>query len=222
MSVRVCAFVIWAMVAASAVFWGLRLFVRAADAPSHAVPVGGVVAVRGDLSRLLGAAPVATLAAPVASPEVTSRFRLVGVMAPRKSSKATPSGQGVALIAVDGKPPKAYAVGARLDTDLVLQTVSLRSASIGPAQGSPTVKLEIPPLPAPATGTLSTGIGAATVNPPTVPVAVPPVPNFAAPVIAVPQPPPPSAMPQLPSAPADPSAPPSSPGSRRDFGASSR
>ena len=31
------------------------------------------------------------------------------------------AGRGLALIAVDGKPAKAYAVGSRLDSDLVLQ-----------------------------------------------------------------------------------------------------
>ena len=162
MFVRVCAFVIWALVAGTAVFWGLRLLVRAPDAPAHAVPVGAAVAVRGDLARLLGAAPVEVAAAAV-NPEASARFRLMGVMAPKAGAagsagvKAEASRQGVALIAVDGKPAKAYAVGARLDNDFVLQAVSLRTASIGPPEGVAAVKLEIPPLPPPATGTLPVG-----------------------------------------------------------------
>ena len=192
MFVRVCAFVIWALVAGTAVFWGLRLLVRAPEAPLHAVPVGAAVAVRGDLARLLGAAPVASVAAAALSPEASSRFRLLGVMAPRAASKAgqsaEASGQGVALIAVDGKPARAFAVGSRLDNDLVLQAVSLRSASIGPAQGAASVKLEIPPLPPPATGTLPSGAGAPALSAPPPMVAPPPLIPALPPPVTVPAP----------------------------------
>src|SRR5687768_17617348 len=120
MLARLSAFVIWALVAATAVFWGLRLFVRAPAAPAYAVPVGDTAAVRGDLTRLLGSAPVAAVEA-VAAPQAASRFKLLGIVAPKVAS----STNGVALIAVDGKMAKAYPVGARVDNDLVLQSVSL-------------------------------------------------------------------------------------------------
>ena len=151
MLARLCAFVIWALVAATAVFWGLRLLVRAPAAPAYAVAVGDATAVRGDLSRLLGAAPV-NAAQTVLAPEASSRFRLFGIVAP-KYADAT-SAHGVALIAVDGKMPKAYAVGARIDGDLLLQSVSLRTASIGTAPGKAAITLELPPPTAAATGTL--------------------------------------------------------------------
>lgn len=155
MVARLSAFVIWALVAATAVFWGLRLLVRAPAAPSYAVAVGDAAAVRADLSRVLGSAPVAA-AATVAAPEVSSRFKLIGIMAPKGTQAATaPAGSGVALIAVDGKPAKAFVVGSTLDANLVLQSVSLRTASLGPAQGPASVKLELPALPAAATGTLA-------------------------------------------------------------------
>ena len=153
MLARLCAFVIWALVAATAVFWGLRLFVAAPAAPAHAVPVGETAVLRGDLSRLLGSAPVA-LAAAVGTPEAASRFRLIGVMAPRAVAASAVNGAGVALIAVDGKPAKAYAVGARLDGEVMLQSVSLRAASIAMGPGQAPVLLELAPLPPPATGTL--------------------------------------------------------------------
>ena len=152
MLARLCAFVIWALVAASAAFWGLRLLVRAPAAPPNAVTLGDAAAVRVDLTRLLGAAPVAPQVA-VAVAEASARFRLIGIMAPKASATARHGG-GVALIAVDGKLPKAYAVGASLDGALVLQSVSLRTAAIGPSQGAATVTLELPLLPAAATGTL--------------------------------------------------------------------
>ena len=190
MLARLSAFVIWALVAATAVFWGLRLFVRAPVAPAYAVPAGDTAAVRGDLTRLLGTAPVAVQAAVVA-PQAASRFKLLGIVAPKvASANAAPSNHGVALIAVDGKMPKAYPVGARVDNDLVLQSVSLRTVSIGPsAQAAPTITLELPPLAAAATGTLPANMGGGGGNVPLSPSA--PVPQYVppAPPLAVPQPP---------------------------------
>ena len=170
MVARLCAFVIWALVAAIAVFWGLRLGARAPETPTNAVAAGDSPALRGDLTRLLGAPPVAAAQVEI-TPEAASRFKLVGVMAPKGSAAArsNSNARGVALIAVDGKPPKAYAVGARLDGELVLQSVSLRTASIGTAQGASAMKLELPPLAAPATGTLPmmNGQNAGALPPPT-------------------------------------------------------
>ena len=182
MLARLCAFAVWALVAATAVFWGLRLLVHAPNAPAAAVAVGDAAAVRVDLTRLLGAVPVA--AAPAAAAvEVSSRFRLLGIMAPKRA-EAAGRARGVALIAVDGKLPKAYSVGSALDADLVLQSVSLRSAAIGPARGGPTVTLELPPLPAAATGTLPVpaaafapvGVGAAPGGSPRITPQIMPVP----------------------------------------------
>jgi general secretion pathway protein C len=164
MLARLAAFLVWALVAASVVFWGLRMLVRAPSAPPHSIAVTSAAAVQGDLTRLLGAAPVSAAAAAVA-PEAASRFRLHGVMAPKGKAEGQHSGQGVALIAVDGKPARAFAIGSRLDRDLVLQSVSLRSASIGPAEGGAGIKLELPPLALPATGTLPSLGGAVPLSP---------------------------------------------------------
>ena len=195
MLARLSAFVIWALVAATAVFWGLRLWARSTDAPPYTVPVGDVAVARGDLSRLLGATPAAA-AAVVATPEAASRFRLIGIMAPKSAAASAQPGQGVALIAVDGKPPKAFVVGSTLDTNMVLQSVSLRSAAIGPAQGTAAVTLELPPLAAAATGTLpAPGFGAPR-NPATAPAPVPPAPPPPAPLVQ------PAAQPRSPQAPA--------------------
>lgn len=170
MLARLTAFVIWGLVAATAVFWGLRLLVRPPAAPAYALAVGDGAVMRGDLNRLLGAAPAAAADALPAAPELSSRFKLMGIMAPKQAAQAASAGApgpGFALIAVDGKPARAYAVGASLDSDLVLQAVSLRTASIGPAQGAPALRLEMPPLPTPATGTLpALGDGSAPVATP--------------------------------------------------------
>lgn len=102
-------------------------------------------------------------------------------MAPRQAG-----GDGIALIAVDGKMPRAYHVGAAVDGELVLQSVNHRSVSIGPAQGAAAVVLELPVLPPPATGTLPP---AAAMVPPTagpapvIPAAPMPVAPVAPPIV---------------------------------------
>jgi general secretion pathway protein C len=153
MFARLSAFVIWSLVAATAVFWALRFGVQAPRAPAYAVPIDRATPLRGDLARLFGA-PVAVAMQPEALPEAPSRFRLVGVMAPKSTSAEGSGRYGLALIAVDGKPARAFAVGSRLDSQLVLQSVGLRTASLGPAEGSRSFLLEMPPLNAAATGAL--------------------------------------------------------------------
>ncbi len=187
MSARLSAFVIWALIAATAVFWGLRFLVRPAAAPLHTVANSDVLVGRGDLTRLLGAPPVATAAA---APEAVSRFHLLGIVAP-KHARPGFVGYGVALIAVDGKPARAYSVGSHLDSDLILQSVSLRTAAIGPAQGAKTVLLEIPPFAAPATGALPVaGLPAGPVPPllPVQPLPAQPPPGVAPAAAAPPGP----------------------------------
>jgi general secretion pathway protein C len=177
MTARLFAFVIWAAVAASVTFWGLRLLVISPRTPGHAVAVADGVAASADVTRLLGSAPKQLVSqTPVSSPEVGARFRLAGVMAPKPKAQST-SAQGVALISVDGKPARAFGVGARIDGDLMLQAVSLRSASIGSAQGAAAVVLELPPLPPAATGSLPPLVSGMTELPLVRPSPLPPRPQ---------------------------------------------
>ena len=172
MLARLCGFFVWALVAASVVFWGLRLFVKGPVAPAQTLPVAEALAARGDLARLFGAAPVALAAAPTPEPGLASRFRLYGVMAP-KANQAAPASHGLALIAVDGKPARPYAVGAAVDADLVVQSGSLRTAAIGPPRGAAAVTLErAPPTPA-ATGVPGAGTAVLPVQPVLPPVQPP-------------------------------------------------
>ena len=159
MWLRWVTLVVWAVVAASALYWGLLLLVRAPSTPGAVTVAEGPAAARGDLTRLLGAelAPAATPQAP--EPAADARFSLVGVVSPRSPQAAR---EGVALIAVDGKAPKAFRVGAVVDGTHVLQAVNARGASLGPAGGAPAITLNtVPPAPA-ATGQLPpAGAGAA-------------------------------------------------------------
>jgi len=150
MNARFAAFVIWAAVAASAMFWALRLGASSPVAPAHTVAVANASMPRGDLTRVFGAAPPkpANNAVVVESP-LASRFRLLGVAAPRRDGDRN----GLALIAVDGKPARSFAVGSTVDGELMLQAVHARGAKIGARGAQPQVHLELPALPPPSTGT---------------------------------------------------------------------
>ena len=141
----------WALVAAGALFWCLRLFVSAPPVPpSTPVAANGPV-VHGDLSRLLGADLQPQVAAAAAEPAPDARFQLIGVVTPRAPSAAR---EGVALIAVDGKPAKAFRVGAVIDGQTVLKSVAARGAMLGPRDGAPQVTLNLAPPAAAAIGAL--------------------------------------------------------------------
>lgn len=171
MLARLSAFVVWALVAGAIVFWGLRLFVSPTPAPGNAVAVVDVASAGGDLSRLFGVEQAPAVDAP---PPESSRFRLLGLLASRDSASGLP---GVALVSVDGKPPRPYRAGARVEDRVFLREVSLRAAAFGPEQGPVSFTLEVPRLPDAATGTLNpVDPSQLQVNPPPAPVASPPPP----------------------------------------------
>lgn len=178
MQARLLAFVIWAAVAASAVFWLLRLSASSPAAPAHTVAVAATTAPKGDLTRVFGAPPAAAgpAAAPL-EPALASRFKLLGVAAPREGGDAT----GLALIAVDGKPARGFKVGAVIDGDLVLQSVHARGAALGTRGATSQVSLELPPLPVPTPSPRAPGLppavvpGAGTIATLPTPVVPPPM-----------------------------------------------
>jgi len=168
---------VWALAAASIVFWGLRL---AAPREASAPPVAAAPETAPDpalVAQLLGAVP--TQARVVAAPDAASRFVLFGVVADADQ-------QGAALIAVDGKPPRPYRVGATLADGYVLQSLDKRAAAIGSGGNSdPAFSLQLParPLAAnpPPASALSTGV---------VPAVTAPAPQAQAPAQPAMQPPP--------------------------------
>jgi general secretion pathway protein C len=141
MLARWVTFLVWAAVAASAVAWGLKIFVQPPAAPPQALVAETGRAARGDLTRLLGVDPPPPVAVKAPVPAADARFKLVGVVSPRSPQAAR---EGLALIAVDGKPPRAY----------VLQAVNPRGATLGPVDGPALVALKLPPPSAAATGVL--------------------------------------------------------------------
>ncbi|BDI04395.1 type II secretion system protein N [Sphaerotilus microaerophilus] len=159
----------WAALAASLVAWGLRLSGRSDPVPPHAETVVAAQAVQGDVLRLFAATHAASQSAAAAAPEAASRFRVLGVVAGLREGSP-----GWALIAVDGRAPRAVAVGAVVDGEWILQSVTQSQVAIGARGADASVRLELPLLPPPATGTLAMAAndgGAA-------PAAVPPAPGL--------------------------------------------
>jgi general secretion pathway protein C len=160
MTARWAAFGLWGAVAATLVYWALKLFVPGVPAPQHAALAATTATPRGDLTRLFGRDPVPETQA---EPPPTARFHLLGVVAPRSAAGAR---EGLALIAVDDRPPRAYRVGAVVDGNTVLQSVSARGAALGPRDGPEQVSLDIPPPMPAATGSLPVAGDAGVAQPP--------------------------------------------------------
>ena len=137
--VRIATFVVFALAAASAAFWSLKVWgvsqpgrtALAAVASAPPLDPQAVAQVLGG-----GAAAQRATDAPVAA---SSRFVLRGVVADAAQA-------GVALIAVDGNPAKPFAVGTVIDGRLLLQSVNGRSAVLASTMdGAPEIALELLP-----------------------------------------------------------------------------
>ena len=88
MLARLSAFVVWAVVAATVGVLGAAPDrARSPQAPAHAVAVGEAAAARGDLARLFGAD--ADRRRGRDAPKPSSRFHLLGVIAPKPGTAGT-------------------------------------------------------------------------------------------------------------------------------------
>jgi general secretion pathway protein C len=185
-------FALWVLIAGSVVYWGLRLFAQPEPAPAHAVLAQDNSVARGDLLRLLGtpAEPVVVEPEPVPVARPDARFALLGVVSPQADRSQA---GGVALIAIDGQPARAYRVGGPVEGDTVLLSVHPRGARLGPRGGEPTIALDLPPPTAAATG-VPAGFGGPGGAPvPTRFVPPPRPPGSAAPMVMPQSAPPPEA-----------------------------
>jgi general secretion pathway protein C len=138
-TVRGLTFLMWALAAASAAYWGLKL--ATSNSSVGVVPANVRAPAPADpavVARLLGHTGSPAAAPAAAAPSTASRFQLVGVVADR-------SQQGAALIVVDGKPAKPYRVGTQIEDGLVLQSVAARRAVLAASVDGPAVAtLELP------------------------------------------------------------------------------
>lgn len=175
----------WAALAGSLVFWGLRLFARPGAVPPQVQTVAIDQAVRGDVLRLLGAvAPVGDAVAP--PPAAAARFKLVGAVA------STGAGASWAVLSVDDLPARVVRLGATVDGQWVLQGVTAKGVSLGPPGAPAQLTLDLPQLPPPATGTLPVAVPVGATPPPAAAVGLPgaAAPQFVPGVPPVMQPPP--------------------------------
>jgi general secretion pathway protein C len=133
---RMAAFVLALLLAATVVFWIMRW-------PSGETGPALPPAQAGDelpaananlMARLLGQADVPEASAPSAA----SRFKLTGII-------ASGHGRGVALVAIDGKPPKPYHEGSQIEEGWMLQSVEPRRISLATDAKAPVgLRLELP------------------------------------------------------------------------------
>lgn len=186
MLARLTTFAVWLLLGGSVAYWGVQLLARPLAMPASALPVGDGQPAAVDLGRLLGVA--AAEPTPESQAAVSTRLRLVGVVAP-KSAAAAEAGEGVALIEVDGIT-RTVRVGAVVDGEIRLLRVGTRSASLGRFGQAPTQVLEIMPPPAAMTGSLPPAAPSPVVLGGNPPGAVPPqamVPPGGTPPAVVPQ-----------------------------------
>jgi general secretion pathway protein C len=152
MSSRWTGFFIWALVAACTAFWAMKIF-----AATRPVPPGAqapqVVAANGPMERLFGAVAVPTSPTNTPPPE-SSRFQLVGVIAP----PAGTAPGGYAVVSLDNQPARTWRVGATVDGNTSLLSVSKRGAEFGPQGGPTAFSLQLPEPAAAETGTLQPAI----------------------------------------------------------------
>jgi general secretion pathway protein C len=142
-----------ALAAGSAMFWTLKwpLPNLAAELPADLTVAGAQTAapnpqaiakLLGGGHRMIGPPPTGMQTsgqtASSRAVQAASRMHLAGVVSSGKQ-------EGIALIAMDGKPAKPFSVGQRVDGDLLLQSVTPTRASLGTEiKGPAVVTLELP------------------------------------------------------------------------------
>lgn len=134
------AALLWLVAAASVVFWVLKFPSGTAVQGVPVVPSAGPASAASPVQASVHLARAWGVQAPV--PEVSiaqsSRFQLWGVV-------AGASGQGSALIVVDGQPPRAFRVGQAVTEGVVLQGLGPKQAQLGAsAQGAALFSLSLP------------------------------------------------------------------------------
>ena len=130
------ATLLWALAAASAMLWWLHL-------PRAEVQSGAAASVASGSAQAPGQQGAARALghgnAVAASPEVAKRFVLLGVI-------AADSGQGSALLAVDGQPPQAFVQGQSVADGWRLQSVGAQGVRLSAGQAGD-LELALPDRP---------------------------------------------------------------------------
>jgi general secretion pathway protein C len=146
---RLAAFVLSAVATASIAFWALKwpLSQPRTDTSQLSLPGSQIGSANPQASgRLMGALQpnLPGDAPPTRSMQAVnaaSRLHLAGVVSTHREA-------GMALIAIDGKPARPFAVGTVVDGNLRLLGVTRTQASLGPALDAPaSLVLQLPQQP---------------------------------------------------------------------------
>jgi general secretion pathway protein C len=161
---RVFTAVVWGLVGLTAVGYGLRMWPGGAPsaAPLVGLNTGPAAMDPAAADRLFGALAKVEAAVPT-----DTRFKLVGVAAPR--AVAAQSHEGVALLSIDDGPPRAVRVGQWVDGQTQLLAVTARTADLG-RDGVVRAQLRLEAPAAAATGSLAPVSGISVPPPPPMPM----------------------------------------------------
>jgi len=122
---RLAAAAVWLLAGASIFYWVNRLALISNTPSAFGAPKAWTPP--QDKNNSVAVAKLLGARSPEASnplvPSLSSRFLLLGVL-------AYESGAGAALVAVDGKPAKAFRVGAEISPDYEIASVKQRSATV--------------------------------------------------------------------------------------------
>ncbi len=131
---------LWALAAASVVFWGLRLSAPNDGLAPPAVAAPSISAIdSASVAQLFGVLPAQAVVKN--TPDAASRFALMGVVADSAQ-------RGAALIAIDGKPARPFRVGMSVGEGYVLQSVGTRHATLGTSvDAAAALTLQLPTRP---------------------------------------------------------------------------
>lgn len=138
---RIATFVLSMVVAASAAYWGLKIWSLSQPSKGGATAIASAAPVDPQaVAQVLGGGSSPLRTADLSASTASSRFVLQGVVADSSSG-------GAALISVDGKPAKPFRVGGIVDGRLLLQSVVGRRAVLATTLDGPQeMALELPPL----------------------------------------------------------------------------
>ncbi len=141
--IRLLTFLLAALAAASAAYWGLKWPGTVAPTHNNLVAPPAQTIDSAKIAQLLGARQTGDAAA---TASVQTSYKLLGVIA--QGGPGATGERGSALIAVEGASAKPYRIGDTVAEGLVLQSVKARSAGLAPSlQDAATITLELPPVP---------------------------------------------------------------------------
>jgi general secretion pathway protein C len=135
-TLRLFTLLIWLLVGLCTAYWAFKFATTKTVEATAALAAPTVVVDSKAIGKLLGATDVVT--AKALNTSASSKFALFGLA-------NSVGGQGVALIALDGKPAKPYRVGSLVADDLILKSISKTGVVLATSLKSPDgVTLELP------------------------------------------------------------------------------